>query len=319
MSFSRQIKSGGSIKIKSAGILDLEADGSYCKMNSLQLTSPLAVLQGGHGATTAEGARSALGLAIGSNVQAYHAKLADVAGLAPSSGQYVKWNGSNFVADTPAGTNYDADEVTLQENSSVFSIKDGGVASAKLADNAVTSGKLADNAVTNAKMADNAVGTAEIADGAVTGAKIASSITGKTFTSAVTVQSSLALQESGQSGSSSMKLYEFQSTDETAFSLASVAIGFDTALTADVLISCCSDDLSQFASFKLWGAVKNNAGTSSSGAVHDEIVYQSHVSISAVLDVNGNNLRVRCQGKSATNMRWTARVVLVEAPKYVGV
>ena len=317
MSFSRQIKSGGSIKVLSSGILDLEASGSYVKANSLQLDNALAVAQGGTGSTSASDARSALGLAIGSDVQAYHAKLADVAGLTPSSGQYVKWNGSNFVADTPAGTNYDADEVTLHEDASVFSIKDGGVASAKLADGAVTSGKLADNAVTNAKLADNAVGTAEIADNAVTGAKIASTITGKTFSSAVTVQSSLALQESGQSGSCSMKLYEAQSTDETAFNLASVAIGFDTALTADVLITCCSDDLTQFASFKLWGAVKNNAGTSSSGAVHDEIVYQSHASISAVLDVNGNNLRVRCQGKSGTNMRWSARVLLVEAPKYV--
>jgi hypothetical protein len=60
----------------------------------------LAIADGGTGASTASGARTNLGLAIGSDVQAYDAQLADIAGLTPSDGYFIVGNGSNFVTET---------------------------------------------------------------------------------------------------------------------------------------------------------------------------------------------------------------------------
>lgn len=354
MSFSRRLETSGPMKFVSNGILDLEGSGSYVKANELQLTTKLAIAQGGHGASTATQARSNLGLAIGSDVQAYSSKLNDISGLTPSTGHFIKWDGTNFVSG--AGVNFDADETTLQEVDNVFSVKDAGITAAKLASNAVTTakvnnlaiteaklsdgcvssdkladasvsssklvdlsittGKLANLAVTNSKLANNAVDSTKILDGSVNGDKLSSTISGnKTFSGSLLVQSNISLQESGQMGSSSMKLYEAQSTNNTQFNLVSVPISTDAVLFAEVFVSVCSSDMSDFASYKLHGVVKNSNGTSSVGALNDEIIYRSDNSLSCVFDVNSNNLRVRCTGNSS-NLRWTARVVFVECPKY---
>lgn len=62
------------------------------------LTSPVGIADGGTGATTAAGARTALGLAIGSDVQAYSANLTGWAGVGITDKQLVYGNGT-----TPTG------------------------------------------------------------------------------------------------------------------------------------------------------------------------------------------------------------------------
>lgn len=66
------------------------------------LSSAIAVGDGGTGATTASGARTNLGVAIGSDVQAHDAGLDDISGLAVTDGNIIVGDGSNWVAESGA-------------------------------------------------------------------------------------------------------------------------------------------------------------------------------------------------------------------------
>ena len=78
---SADLKSNGGLVIESAEIaVDLAASS---------ITGTLAIGDGGTGATSASAARTALGLAIGTNVQAFDAQLSDIAGLTPTDSNFM--------------------------------------------------------------------------------------------------------------------------------------------------------------------------------------------------------------------------------------
>lgn len=60
----------------------------------------LAIADGGTGASSASAARNNLGLAIGTDVQAYDPQLADIAGLTPTDNNFIVGNGTNFVTES---------------------------------------------------------------------------------------------------------------------------------------------------------------------------------------------------------------------------
>lgn len=62
----------------------------------------IAVADGGTGASTASGARTNLGLAIGSNVQAWDADLDTIAGLAKTDSNFIVGNGTTWVVESGA-------------------------------------------------------------------------------------------------------------------------------------------------------------------------------------------------------------------------
>ena len=62
----------------------------------------LAIADGGTGAGTAADARTNLGLAVGTDVQAYDAQLTDIAALTPTDNVFIVGNGTNFVAEADA-------------------------------------------------------------------------------------------------------------------------------------------------------------------------------------------------------------------------
>ena len=78
----------------------IESTELALKLDASSITGTLAISDGGTGATSASAARTALGLVIGTNVQAFDAQLTDIAGLTPTDSNFIVGNGSNFVLES---------------------------------------------------------------------------------------------------------------------------------------------------------------------------------------------------------------------------
>tara|TARA_Y100000114_G_scaffold156598_1_gene184308 strand:- start:147 stop:3143 length:2997 start_codon:yes stop_codon:yes gene_type:complete len=97
-------KSGNTISadLKANGGVVIESSELAVDLSASSITGTLAVGDGGTGATSASAARTALGLAIGSDVQAYDDQLADIAALSPTDAHFIVGDGSNFVLESGA-------------------------------------------------------------------------------------------------------------------------------------------------------------------------------------------------------------------------
>jgi hypothetical protein len=85
--------------------------GTIATQNSASVTitggtisgiTDLAIADGGTGASDAGTARTNLGLAIGTNVQAWDANLDQIAALAPTADNFIVGNGTAWILETPA-------------------------------------------------------------------------------------------------------------------------------------------------------------------------------------------------------------------------
>ena len=91
-----------SVDLKANGGLVIESTEIAVDLAASSITGTLAISDGGTGATSASAARTALGVAIGSDVQAFDAQLSDIAGLTPTDSNFIVGDGSNFVLESGA-------------------------------------------------------------------------------------------------------------------------------------------------------------------------------------------------------------------------
>lgn len=104
--------SGGSTGLTTSG-------GPVTGSGTISIAGTLAVGSGGTGATDASTARTNLGLAIGTNVQAYDADLAAIAALSPTKGNLIVGNGTSW-ASVGVGTN---DQVLTADSAQSAGVK----------------------------------------------------------------------------------------------------------------------------------------------------------------------------------------------------
>jgi hypothetical protein len=133
----------------------------------------LAIADGGTGASDAATARTNLGLAIGTNVQAWDANLDQVAALAPTADNFIVGNGSVWTLETPAqalaslGVTATAAELNILDGvtatTAELNLVDGSVAGTVVNNKAVVYGAAGQVNAT-------AIGANSITDAAGTGA-----------------------------------------------------------------------------------------------------------------------------------------------------
>lgn len=120
-------------------------------LTSMEIGTPLPIASGGTNATSASAARASLGLAIGTNVQAYNAGLQDISGLAKTDGNFIVGDGTNWVAESGATvrTSLGLGSMAVQ-NSNAVSITGGtitGITDLAVADGGTGSSSLTLNSV----------------------------------------------------------------------------------------------------------------------------------------------------------------------------
>jgi hypothetical protein len=161
----------GSIALQDANSVDITGgiiSGVTLSSNSVAIgggtilgITDLAVADGGTGASTAEGARANLGLAIGSDIQSYSSALSGIVSSANESNLFFYTSASGIVTSAP----FSAAARTIVEPATVSGIRDAlGLGTlATVSELLVGSGNISPGSITTEGIVDEAVVSSKVA------------------------------------------------------------------------------------------------------------------------------------------------------------
>jgi hypothetical protein len=133
------------------------------EIGTITFTNPVPIASGGTNATSASAARTSLGLAIGTNVQAYNAGLQDISGLAKTDGNFIVGDGTNWVAESGATvrTSLGLGSMAVQ-NSNAVSISAGTATLTSMTTNSATITGGTITGITDLAVADGGTGSSSL-------------------------------------------------------------------------------------------------------------------------------------------------------------
>ena len=132
-------------------------------LTSMEIGTPLPIASGGTNATSASAARTSLGLAIGTDVQAYNAGLQDISGLAKTNNNFIVGDGSNWVAESGATvrTSLGLGSMAVQDSNAV-SISAGTATLTSMTTNSATITGGTITGITDLAVADGGTGSSSL-------------------------------------------------------------------------------------------------------------------------------------------------------------
>ena len=133
------------------------------EIGTLTLTNPVPIASGGTNAINAGAARTNLGLAIGTDVQAYNAGLQNISGLAKTDGNFIVGDGSNWVAESGATvrTSLGLGSMAVQDSNAV-SISAGTATLTSMTTNSATITGGTITGITDLAVADGGTGSSSL-------------------------------------------------------------------------------------------------------------------------------------------------------------
>ena len=133
------------------------------EIGTITFTNPVPIASGGTNAISASAARTSLGLAIGTNVQAYNAGLQDISGLAKTDSNFIVGDGTNWVAESGATvrTSLGLGSMAVQ-NSNAVSISAGTATLTSMATVAATITGGTITGITDLAVADGGTGSSSL-------------------------------------------------------------------------------------------------------------------------------------------------------------
>ena len=132
-------------------------------LTSMEIGTPLPIASGGTNATSASAARTSLGLAIGTDVQAYNAGLQDISGLAKTNNNFIVGDGTNWVAESGATvrTSLGLGSMAVQDSNAV-SISAGTATLTSMTTNSATITGGTITGITDLAVADGGTGSSSL-------------------------------------------------------------------------------------------------------------------------------------------------------------
>jgi hypothetical protein len=133
------------------------------EIGTITFTNPVPIASGGTNATSASAARTSLGLAISTDVQAYNAGLQDISGLAKTNNNFIVGDGSNWVAESGATvrTSLGLGSMAVQDSNAV-SISAGTATLTSMTTNSATITGGTITGITDLAVADGGTGSSSL-------------------------------------------------------------------------------------------------------------------------------------------------------------